>query len=95
VGSFLPALEAFWAGQPDKWLPAPLVSLPLLLPITRFSFPKGVDLDLLNMAIRARIGSRLLPLLVATALCLLFKVATLLSSPCPCYRRAAFRAVSS
>jgi hypothetical protein len=64
LGSFLPVLEGFWAGQPETWLPAPSVSLPVLLPITRFRFPKGINLDLLNMAIRTRISSRFLPLLV-------------------------------
>jgi hypothetical protein len=82
LGSFSPVLEAFWAGQPETWLPAPSVSLPILLSITRFRFPKGIDPGLLNWAIRTRISSWFGPLLV-TPTFLLLKVATLLSSCCP------------
>jgi hypothetical protein len=65
--SISPVLEAFWAGQPEMWLPAPSVSLPILLPITRFRFPKGIDLSLLNRAIRICIGLQFLPLLAVAA----------------------------
>jgi hypothetical protein len=94
LGSFLPVLEAFWAGQPETGLPAPSVSLPILLSITRFRFPKGIDPGLLNWAIRTRISSRFCPLLV-TPTFLLHKVSTLLSSRCPCCRCITFRTVSS
>jgi hypothetical protein len=94
LGSFSPVLEAFLAGQPEMWLLAPSVSLPILLPITRFRFPKGIDPGLLNWAIRTRISLHFRPLLV-TPTFLLLKVATLLSSCCPCCMCAAFRAVSS
>jgi hypothetical protein len=85
LGSFLSVLKAFWAGQPETWLPAPSVSLPILLSITRLRFPKGIDPGLLDWAIRTRVGSWLLPLLVTPTL-LLFKVTSLLSSRCPCSR---------
>jgi hypothetical protein len=48
LDSFSPVLEAFWAVQPETWLPALSVSLPILLPITRFRFAKGIGPGLLN-----------------------------------------------
>jgi hypothetical protein len=94
LGYFSPVLKAFWAGQPEMWLPAPSVSLPILLSVTRLRFSKGIDPGLLHWAIRTRIGSWLLPLLVTPTL-LLFKVTTLLCSRCPCGRCTALRAVPS
>jgi hypothetical protein len=44
LGSLSPVLEAFWAGLPETWLPALSVSLPILLSITRFRFPRALTL---------------------------------------------------
>jgi hypothetical protein len=95
LGSFLPVLKAYWAGQPETWLPALSVSLPIQLSVTSFRFPKGIHPGLLYWAIRACIGSRLLPLLVTPTFLLFGKVTTLFSSRCPCGGRTALRAIPS
>jgi hypothetical protein len=77
LGSFSPVLKAFWAGQPETWLPAMSVSLPIQLSVTRLRFSKGINPGLLHWAIRTRIGLRLLPLLVNPTLLLFGKVTTL------------------
>jgi hypothetical protein len=95
LGSFSLVLKGFWAGQPETWLPALSVSLPIQLSVTSFRFPKGIHLCLLYWAIRACIGSRFLPLLVTPTLLLFGKVNTLFSSRCPCGRRTALWAIPS
>jgi hypothetical protein len=56
LGSFSPALEAFWAGQPETWLPAPSVSLPILMSVARLRFPRGIDPGFLNWATVAHVA---------------------------------------
>jgi hypothetical protein len=60
----------------------------------KVQIPKGIGPGLLNWAIRTRISWRFRPLLVSHTF-LLLKVATLLSSHCPCCRCTTFRTVSS